>query len=81
MKINTDEIIKNYEVQRNHLDRTDRCHAIRHSISLLMTEILRVSKLPYSSWRDKERIKSLDQQIQYLEEVLAAYERDMKLYE
>jgi len=59
-------------------DRNRFYHVLECDIRLLSSEILRLSKMPYSSWRNKEKIISLDKQIQYMEELLAAYERDQK---
>lgn len=52
--------------------------AAKQDITRLSAEILRLSRLPYRSWRNLDHIRSLDKQIQYLEEVLAAFERDYK---
>jgi hypothetical protein len=51
---------------------------IDRDITMLTNEIIRISRLPYSSWKNQDRIRSLDKQIEYLESVLAAYERDRK---
>lgn len=53
-------------------------NATEHAIRLLSSEILRLIKLPYSSWKNQDRIRSLDKQIEYLESLLAAYEKDRK---
>lgn len=52
--------------------------ATEHAIKLLSSEIMRLIKLPYTSWRNQEAIRSLDQQIEYLESLIAAYEKDRK---
>lgn len=52
--------------------------AAQNSINLLSSEILRLIKLPYSSWKNQDKIRSLDKQIEYLEHMLAAYEKDLK---
>lgn len=52
--------------------------AAQNAINLLGSEILRLIKMPYKSWENNAKIKSLDDQIMYLEEILAAYERDRK---
>lgn len=65
-------------------EKRDVClthHAIENDIRLLSSEILRLSKLPYRSWGNLDKIRRLDDQIQYLEHMLAAYERDLKKYE
>lgn len=55
-----------------------RAQTIQNDINIISSEILRLIRLPYSSWRNKEKIRTLDKQIEYLEELLAAYERDQK---
>jgi hypothetical protein len=60
------------------LDRTPRWQTLQNDIRLLSAEILRISNLPYSSKRSREKVISLDKQIQYLEQVLASYEKDQK---
>lgn len=62
-------------------DVSYKCTAVRNCITLLTAEILRISKQSYFSWKNKEHIRNLDDQIRYLEEVLAAYERDAKNFE
>lgn len=53
-------------------------NAIEDGIRKLSAELVRLARLPYSSWKNQDRIRSLDNQIQYLEKVLAAFERDKK---
>lgn len=53
-------------------------NAAEDGIRQLSAEIYRLIKLPYSSWKNQDKIRSLDKQIEYLEEVLAAFERDRK---
>lgn len=60
------------------LDRTPRWQVLQNDINKLSAEILRISRLPYSSKRAREKIVNLDTQIQYLESLLAAYEKDQK---
>lgn len=56
----------------------DKPIAIENSIRTLSAEIVRLIKLPYNSWKNQDKIRSLDKQIEYLEELLAAFERDLK---
>lgn len=62
----------------NFSDKTYQQSAIEQSIALLTSEIVRLTRLPYRSWRNLEKIRNLDDQILYLEETLSAYERDLK---
>lgn len=55
-------------------------HSAQEAIKLLSSEILRLIKLPYKSWGNLEKVRSLDKQIEYLEEVLAAFEKDNKRF-
>ncbi len=55
-----------------------QAYAIEDAIRQLSAEILRLARLPYKSWKNQEAIISLDKQIEYLEEVLNAFERDKK---
>lgn len=52
--------------------------AAEHAIKILSSEILRLVRLPYRSWENQAKIRSLDKQIEYLEHMLAGYERDLK---
>lgn len=52
--------------------------AAEDAIRQLSAEIMRLVRLPYKSWKNQEAIISLDKQIEYLEELLSAYERDKK---
>ncbi len=52
--------------------------AAENAVRLLSSEILRLIRLPYSSWENNAKIRSLDAQIEYLESMLAGYERDLK---
>lgn len=54
---------------------------IQDSISLLTSEIVRLSKIPYRSQANINKIRTVDQQIEYLERLLAAYERDHRNYD
>lgn len=63
----------------NHkLDRSQIFSAVDNSIRIIQAEIVRVSSLSYKSWKNLDKIRSLDKQVEYLEEVLAAYEKDLK---
>lgn len=53
-------------------------NAAEDAIRQLSSEILRLIRLPYRSWKNQEAIRSLDNQIEYLESVLAAFENDKK---
>jgi len=55
-----------------------QANATQDAIRLLSSEILRLIHLPYRSWKNQEAIRSLDAQIEYLEELLSAYEKDRK---
>jgi hypothetical protein len=59
-------------------DRPPFYYTIQNDINKLTSEIVRLSRLPYSSKQNMARIRSVDNQIMYLEEVLAAFERDSK---
>lgn len=52
--------------------------ATTDAIRQLSAELVRLTRLPYRSWKNFEKIRNLDSQIQYLEEVLAAFEKDKK---
>lgn len=60
------------------LDRQPRYHTLQQDINKLSAEILRISSLPYSSRQSIEKLTSIDNQIRYLEELLAAYEKNQK---
>ena len=69
-----------YKINPNIPDR-DRpwiANAAQQSIEALKNELMRLIKLPYRDWNNQQKIQSLDKQIEYLEEVLAAFERDFK---
>ena len=51
---------------------------VERQINMLCAEIVRISSMGYASWGNKDRIRSLDKQIEYLEEMLAGYEADKK---
>lgn len=60
------------------LDRQPRWHTIQRDINMLTSEIMRLTRMPYSSWENKAKMISLDKQIIYLEELLSHYEHDQK---
>lgn len=62
-------------------DREQRYHTLQSDINLIMCEIVRLSRLPYSSWGNKSKIQSLDKQVEYMESILASYEKDQKGFE
>jgi hypothetical protein len=53
---------------------TQRGYAVENSIRLLSAEIYRLIRMPYANAKNKA-------QILYLEELLAAYERDLKKHD
>jgi hypothetical protein len=64
----------------NSKDRAPRYSASEHAIRVLSAELVRLTRLPYSSWKNLDRIRSLDKQIEYLEHMLAGYEQDQKKF-
>lgn len=68
-------IISNYSHKE---DAPQIAYAAKDAVSQLMAEILRLTKLPYRSWKNEDRIRSLDKQIEYLEQMMAQYESDVK---
>lgn len=66
---------------RTKNDYSQRHNVIQNSINLLSSEILRLIRLPYRDWKNQDKIRNLDRQIEYLEELMAAYERDLKKQE
>ena len=73
-KIKDSRLIQQDEVK----DCQARYYVVQQDIRMLSAEIYRLSKLPYADWNNINKMKTIDQQIQYLEELLAAYERDLK---
>lgn len=69
---------ENYVFTGKLKDRQPRWFTLEQDIRVLSAEIVRLSKLPYSSWANINKIRSLDQQIQYLEELISVYQRDQK---
>lgn len=59
-------------------DRPWIANAASQDIEKLKTELMRLIKLPYRSADAVLKIRGIDKQIEYLEEVLAAFERDEK---
>ena len=55
-------------------DRTPFYHVIQNNVRILSAEIYRLSKIPYYTKVNADRIL-------YLEEVLSAYERDLNKFE
>ncbi len=51
---------------------------IENQIKMLTAEIVRLSSMSYASWGNKAAIRSLDDQIVYLEGFMAEYEKDQK---
>lgn len=51
---------------------------LEQDIRCIMAEIVRLSTMPYSCAKNLGKIRTLDQQVEYLEQVLAAYEADQK---
>lgn len=79
MRINNQNIQTHFD--RKNITKKDIsaiASVIENDIRLISAEILRLSRLPYASWGNMERIRSLDEQIRYLEEVLANYEKALK---
>lgn len=69
-----------YRINPRILDR-DRpwiANAATQDIEKLKNELIRLMKLPYASAPNVLKIRGIDKQIEYLEEVLAAFERDEK---
>jgi len=62
----------------NDRDRPWIAQAATQDIEKLKNEIMRLIKMPYSSASNILKIRGIDKQIEYLEEVLAAFERDEK---
>lgn len=62
-------------------DREQGWHVLENDIRMLSAEIVRLCSLKYTSNQNFSKIRSLESQIQYLEEMLAAYERDQKKME
>lgn len=59
-------------------DRCGRFHTVQSDIDKLKDELLRVSRLTNVEKKEMDRVRQVDQQLQYLEELLAAFERDQK---
>lgn len=70
-----------YIIIQRPKDRQARYHTLEQDIRVLTAEIYRLSKLPYASWKNKDRIRSLDKQIEYLEHMLAEYQKAQKGFE
>lgn len=70
----------NWSIKRRAilLDRQPKYFTLQNDINKLSAEILRLAKLPYRSKMAMEKIRKVDDQIKYLEELLAAFERDQK---
>lgn len=59
-------------------DRNGGFHTVQSDIEKLKTEILRISKCSLAERREREKIIGLSQQLDYLEELLSAFEKDQK---
>jgi len=59
-------------------DRPWIANAAQQDIEKLKNEIMRLIRMPYSSQSNIMKIRGIDKQIEYLEEVMAAFERDEK---
>lgn len=70
-----------YVIIENPKDRQPRYQTLEQDIRLIMAEIVRLSRLPYSSKKNMTKITNLDQHVQYLESLLASYEKDQKGFE
>ena len=69
-----------YRINPKILDR-DRpwiANAASQDIEKLKNELMRLIHMPYRSADNILKIRGIDKQIEYLEEVLAAFERDEK---
>jgi hypothetical protein len=75
MKINTDEVLKMFDINENKKrDVVAIHHAIENDIRLLSAELLRVIRLPFMS--EAKRL-----QILYLDDLISKYEADLRKYE
>ena len=61
-------------------DRPWIAKAALTDIEKLKNELMRLIRMPYRSADNVLKIRGIDKQIEYLEEVLAAFERDEKKY-
>ena len=59
-------------------DRQPRYQTLEQDIRLLSSELYRLIKLPYSSKANFSKIRSLEDQIMYLEQVIAATQAAQK---
>ncbi len=65
-------------VFKHEKDRAHFYYLLEQDIRCIMAEIVRLSKIPYSSAKNMNQIRTLDQQVQYLEELLAGYQAEQK---
>ncbi len=65
-------------MNRQDLRYESEVSAVDDAIRKLSAELVRLIRLPYSSWKNQDKIRALDKQIEYLESLLSAYERDKK---
>lgn len=60
------------------LDRPQLYYLCAIDIEKLKNEIMRLIRLPYRHQKNINKIRTIDQQIEYLEKVMASFERDQK---
>lgn len=68
-------MVKHVNLFSENISKSDM---IARDIATLKGEIMRLLRMPYPAWRHMEHLRHLDKQIEYLEGVLANFERDQK---